>query len=167
MQLTGAQGRLEAEKKQGEALDKMSKDRERLSRCWWENRIEELGLDELQMFKAAMEVLKKNVTEHVHNMNGPANMSVSFFMMNGIIQLDHHLSEKKFVVINGSHGSMRPISAYCFDYGYGCPSCNVQLSTLWEPQNTNVVMLLEQIQDILQHFLKDSRPFIQIKLLLH
>ncbi|KAL6134484.1 hypothetical protein ACLB2K_066715 [Fragaria x ananassa] len=60
MQLIATEGRLEAEKRQGEDLDKMSKHSERSSDCWWEKPIEELGLDELQMLKAAMEELKRN-----------------------------------------------------------------------------------------------------------
>ncbi|XP_062013256.1 agamous-like MADS-box protein AGL61 [Rosa rugosa] len=113
MQLTGTQGRLEAEKKRGEELDKMSKDSQRSSHCWWDKPIEELGLDELQMLKAAMEELKKNVIEQIHKINGPAKFSVPFSVMN----LDHHLSERKFAEINGCHGSMIPSCAY--GYGHG------------------------------------------------
>ncbi|XP_062013266.1 agamous-like MADS-box protein AGL61 [Rosa rugosa] len=118
MQLTQTQGHLEAEKQRGEALDKLSEDSERSSHCWWENSIEELGLDELQTLKAALEELKKNVTEEVHKMNDPCNSAVPFFMMNGI-RLDHRLSERKAVEINVSHGSMIPPSAYSFGYGHG------------------------------------------------
>ncbi|XP_050379776.1 agamous-like MADS-box protein AGL61 [Argentina anserina] len=108
MQLTTTQGRLEAEKKRGEELGKMIKDSEQSSHCWWENPIEELGLDELEMLKAALEELKMNVTEQVHKMNGPATFSVPFSVMNR----DHHLSERKFSEINGCHGSMIPHCAY-------------------------------------------------------
>ncbi|KAL6137599.1 hypothetical protein ACLB2K_062889 [Fragaria x ananassa] len=120
MQLTQIQGRLEAEKQRGEALDKMSEDSERSSQCWWEKSIEELGLDELQILKAAMEELKKNVSEQVHQMNDPCNSSVPFLMMNGF-QTDHHLSDSK-AVENGSqssHCSMIHPSAYSFGYGHG------------------------------------------------
>ncbi|XP_004305275.1 PREDICTED: agamous-like MADS-box protein AGL61 [Fragaria vesca subsp. vesca] len=110
MQLIATEDRLEAQKRRGEDLDKMSKDSEQSSDCWWEKPIEGLGLDELQMLKVAMEELKKNVTEQVHKMNGPAIFSVPLSVMN----LDHHLSERKFAEINGCHGSMIPRA-----YGHG------------------------------------------------
>ncbi|XP_050383188.1 agamous-like MADS-box protein AGL61 [Argentina anserina] len=119
MQLTQTQGHLEAEKQRGEVIDKMREDSERSSQCWWEKSIEELGLDELHILKAALEELKKNVTEEVHQMNDPCNSSVPFLMMNGI-QTDHHLSDRNFFEPNGSDGIMIPPSAaYSFGHGHG------------------------------------------------
>ncbi|GMP74264.1 hypothetical protein CsSME_00031727 [Camellia sinensis var. sinensis] len=52
---------LEAEKKRGEELNKMRK----ASRdgCWWEAPVSELGLQQLEQLKVAMEDLKKNVAK--------------------------------------------------------------------------------------------------------
>ncbi|XP_028096092.1 agamous-like MADS-box protein AGL62 [Camellia sinensis] len=61
LQLTEALDMLEAEKKRGEELNKMRK----ASRdgCWWEAPVSELGLQQLEQLKVAMEDLKKNVAK--------------------------------------------------------------------------------------------------------
>ncbi|XP_062020665.1 agamous-like MADS-box protein AGL62 [Rosa rugosa] len=92
MHLTRISNQIETERKRGESLDKLSK----TSECWWENPVDELGLDELRILKAAMEELKKNVNEQANriwmessNTTSIANNSSSFFMMNNA----HHKFE--------------------------------------------------------------------------
>ncbi|XP_068319652.1 agamous-like MADS-box protein AGL62 [Pyrus communis] len=64
MRLTQVVNQLEAEKNCGEALDKISKASEK--QCWWERLVDELGFHELQILKASMEDLKKNVTKQAN-----------------------------------------------------------------------------------------------------
>ncbi|XP_004292056.1 PREDICTED: agamous-like MADS-box protein AGL61 [Fragaria vesca subsp. vesca] len=92
MQLTRISNQVETERKLGESLDKMSK----TSECWWENPVDELGLDELRILQAALEELKKNLNEQTNriwmessNTTNIANNSSSFFMTNN----GHHLSK--------------------------------------------------------------------------
>ncbi|KAL2477401.1 Agamous-like MADS-box protein AGL62 [Forsythia ovata] len=59
MQLTNMLSQLEAEKQCGEELSKIRKASQ--GTCWWEAPINEIGLQELEQLKAAMEELKKNV----------------------------------------------------------------------------------------------------------
>ncbi|CAL9004704.1 unnamed protein product [Prunus brigantina] len=67
MVLTQTQKHLEAEKKRGQELDEMNKAGQGSSRrCWWENPIDEMGLHEIQILKAAMKEVKKNVIEQVN-----------------------------------------------------------------------------------------------------
>ncbi|CBI27469.3 unnamed protein product, partial [Vitis vinifera] len=53
------QAHLEAEKKRGEALDKTTKAFQR--QCWWAAPVEELNLEQLQMLKVSLEMLRKKV----------------------------------------------------------------------------------------------------------
>ncbi|KAL6288940.1 hypothetical protein Pyn_26372 [Prunus yedoensis var. nudiflora] len=70
MVFTQTQNHLEAEKKRGQELDEMSKAGQGSSRrCWWENPIDEMGLHELEMMKAAMKELKKNVIKQVNKIS--------------------------------------------------------------------------------------------------
>ncbi|XP_050363535.1 agamous-like MADS-box protein AGL62 [Argentina anserina] len=93
MHLTSISNQIEAERKDGESLEKMSK----ASECWWENPVDELGPDELRTLKAAIEELKKNVNEQANriltessNTSSIAhNNSSSFSLMNNA----HHYSK--------------------------------------------------------------------------
>ncbi|CAL9022653.1 unnamed protein product [Prunus brigantina] len=107
MQLTQIVNQLEAEKKHGEALDKMSKASQ--NQCWWEMPVDELGLHELQILKASVEELKRNVNKQANRIlmessypSAAANYSSSpLSMMNnigGLVQRDiddHYRFESK------------------------------------------------------------------------
>lgn len=114
MQLTRISNQVEAERKRGESLDKMSK----ASECWWENPVDELGLDELQILKSAMEDLKKNVNDQANRIwmkssnITTANNSASFFVMNNA----HHLFESS--PSSGQVGSGSIIIPSAYDIGY-------------------------------------------------
>lgn len=115
MQLTRISNQVEAERKRGESLDKMSK----ASECWWENPVDELGLDELQILKAAMEDLKKNVNDQANriwmkssNTTTTANYSASFFVMNNA----HHLFESSPSSDQVGSGSINIPSAHDICY---------------------------------------------------
>ncbi|KAB2600665.1 agamous-like MADS-box protein AGL62 [Pyrus ussuriensis x Pyrus communis] len=124
MQLTQVVNQLEAEKKCGEALDKISKASEK--QCWWERPVEELGFHELQILKASLEELKKNMTKQANGIlmessaAAVANCSSSsspFFMMNinGVVQGDDLRCFESKIKPTNQHGS-----AYSFGYaGHG------------------------------------------------
>ncbi|KAK2386171.1 agamous MADS-box protein AGL62 [Trifolium repens] len=59
IQLTQLLNHLEIEKKQGEEIEHMRKDRQR--KFWWESPIDELGLNELVQLKGSIEELKQNI----------------------------------------------------------------------------------------------------------
>ncbi|KAK9941745.1 hypothetical protein M0R45_007440 [Rubus argutus] len=114
MQLTRISNQVEAERKRGESLDKMSK----ASECWWENPVDELGLDELQILEAAMEDLKKNVNDQANRIwmessnTTTANNSAPFFVKNNA----HHLFESSPSSDQVGSGSIIIPSAY--DIGF-------------------------------------------------
>ncbi|XP_034694434.1 agamous-like MADS-box protein AGL62 [Vitis riparia] len=59
MELTEVLKEVEAEKKRGEALDKTTKAFQR--QCWWAAPVEELNLEQLQVLKVSLEMLRKKV----------------------------------------------------------------------------------------------------------
>ncbi|GMH18765.1 hypothetical protein Nepgr_020606 [Nepenthes gracilis] len=61
-QLTLVLDLLEAERRCGEVLDQSKKSSGH--RRWWEARVDELGMDELELLQSAMEALKCNVANH-------------------------------------------------------------------------------------------------------
>ena len=74
MQLTQLTNQLEAEKKRGEALNRMRKAGQ--AEHWWEAPIEGLGLQQLEQLKGSLEELKKNVAKQadrllIQNSNPP------------------------------------------------------------------------------------------------
>ena len=54
------------EKKRGGELEKMREAGR--SQWWWENPIDEMGLEEVELLKSSMEELKKNVTTQVYQL---------------------------------------------------------------------------------------------------
>ncbi|KAL2460342.1 Agamous-like MADS-box protein AGL62 [Abeliophyllum distichum] len=74
MQLTNMLSQLEAEKQFGEELSKIRKASQ--GTCWWEAPIDEIGLQQLEQLKAAMEELKKNVANEVERLTGEASNSL-------------------------------------------------------------------------------------------
>ncbi|KAK7390999.1 hypothetical protein VNO78_19273 [Psophocarpus tetragonolobus] len=77
MQLTQVFNHLEIEKKRGEDLDHVRKTRQR--QFWWENPVDDLGLDELLQLKLSIEDLKKNTEKHASKfmLEHPTNISSS------------------------------------------------------------------------------------------
>ncbi|XP_030941719.1 agamous-like MADS-box protein AGL62 [Quercus lobata] len=74
VQLTQLTNQLEAEKKRGEALNRMRKAGQ--AEHWWEAPIEGLGLQQLEQLKGSLEELKKNVAKQadrllIQNSNPP------------------------------------------------------------------------------------------------
>ncbi|XVE48642.1 hypothetical protein DITRI_Ditri01bG0018300 [Diplodiscus trichospermus] len=61
IQLSMLLEQIETEKKRGEALDKIRKAGQ--NQCWWQAPIDELGLNELQQLRIALEELKSNVAK--------------------------------------------------------------------------------------------------------
>ncbi|EEF31667.1 mads box protein, putative [Ricinus communis] len=68
VKLIHALNQLEAEKKRGEALNRMRKSSQ--SMCWWEAPVDELGLQELEQLRYALEDLKKNVAKEIDRVLG-------------------------------------------------------------------------------------------------
>ncbi|OVA03220.1 Transcription factor [Macleaya cordata] len=65
-QYTKALNELEAEKKRGMELKKVRRDSR--NKHWWNKPIEELGLQELELLKAAMDELKDNVADRANKL---------------------------------------------------------------------------------------------------
>ncbi|KDP37622.1 hypothetical protein JCGZ_06965 [Jatropha curcas] len=81
-QLTGIINQLEKEKNKGEALNQIRKSSQ--NQCWWESPIDELGLQELQYLRNALEELKKNVSKQVNKILLNSANSLPFLESNGI-----------------------------------------------------------------------------------
>ncbi|GLT43082.1 hypothetical protein SLA2020_170550 [Shorea laevis] len=71
--LTQLLNQLEVEKKQGEAFDRIQKEVRR--QCWWAAPIEELGVQQLEQLRAALQELKKNVGRQINQILYAANSS--------------------------------------------------------------------------------------------
>ncbi|XP_028792881.1 agamous-like MADS-box protein AGL61 [Neltuma alba] len=88
MQLTQLLGQLEMERKRGEELDQVRKVRQR--QFWWENPIEELGLNELQQVMVSMEELKKELGK----------------MASKMLMEHNSLATDSSVIVGGGHGGL-------------------------------------------------------------
>ena len=78
MQLTQVLNQLEMAKKRGDALKQMRKASQ--VECWWEAPVEELGYEQLEILKASLENLKKNVALHmVDNLMIEASSTPTFY----------------------------------------------------------------------------------------
>ncbi|OVA03221.1 hypothetical protein BVC80_8117g5 [Macleaya cordata] len=64
-QYSEALNELDAEKKRGMELEKVRRDSR--NQHWWEKPTEELGLQELELLKAAMDEIKEIIAEHPAN----------------------------------------------------------------------------------------------------
>ncbi|XP_052171279.1 agamous-like MADS-box protein AGL62 [Diospyros lotus] len=119
-QLTEVMNQLEGEKKRGEEL---MGGKARKERCWWEAPIQELGMQQLEQLKAAMEDLKKNVTKQVekaaaaNNNNNNVNVAPPSFFIGSSSSTAADVDVK----LSAGHGlglSMTP-QGYTLGYGYG------------------------------------------------
>ena len=66
MELTEVLKQVEAEKKQGEALENATKALQR--QCWWAAPVEELSMEQLQVLKTSLEMLRKDVARQADNL---------------------------------------------------------------------------------------------------
>ncbi|XWS71171.1 hypothetical protein CRYUN_Cryun03dG0116200 [Craigia yunnanensis] len=83
VQLTQLLDMLEVEKRKGEALEEI-KDAGR-RQCWWQAPIDELGLNELQQLRIALEDLKSNVTKQANQVLAESSNCWPFLAANGTI----------------------------------------------------------------------------------
>ncbi|XWS73569.1 hypothetical protein CRYUN_Cryun02cG0140400 [Craigia yunnanensis] len=83
VQLTHLLDMLEVEKRMGEALEEISEAGRR--QCWWQAPIEELGLDELQQLRIALEELKRIVTKQANQVLVESSNCWPFLAANGTI----------------------------------------------------------------------------------
>ncbi|CAL5411446.1 unnamed protein product [Camellia sinensis] len=116
LQLTEALDMLEAEKKRGEELNKMRK----ASRdgCWWEAPVSELGLQQLEQLKVAMEDLKKNVAKQSEKIQMEESNPWRFFEAGSSSVGGHVGGASHDVKVSGLGLSMTP-HGYTFGYGHG------------------------------------------------
>ncbi|KAL7212797.1 hypothetical protein ACSBR2_015474 [Camellia fascicularis] len=116
LQLTEALDMLEAEKKRGEELNKMRKaSRER---CWWEAPVSELGLQQLEQLKVAMEDLKKNVAKQSKKIQMEESNPSRFFEAGSSSMGGHVGGASHDVKVSGLGLSMTP-HGYTLGYGHG------------------------------------------------
>ncbi|XP_060667191.1 agamous-like MADS-box protein AGL62 [Ziziphus jujuba] len=111
VELSQLMNQLESESKRGDALEKMRKVGRK--QCWWENPIEELGLQEMEQLKASMEELKKNVTRQAYQLmneiNSVTNTDCSeYFVMNNGVRQSVDIFERKSTVIISSSSTNIP-----------------------------------------------------------
>ncbi|KAL7243496.1 hypothetical protein ACSBR1_015818 [Camellia fascicularis] len=118
LQLTEALDMLEAEKKRGEELNKMRK----ASRdgCWWEAPVSELGLQQLEQLKVAMEDLKKNVAKQSEKIQMEESNPWRFFEAGSSSMGGHVGGASHDVKVSGLGLSMTPHGhGYTLGYGHG------------------------------------------------
>lgn len=77
-QLSAILNQLEFEKKREIEIEKIKK--AKIGKNWWENPVNELGLDELEQLKLGMEEFKKNVTKQMQKIIFEASNTPTFFL---------------------------------------------------------------------------------------
>ncbi|KAL7199053.1 hypothetical protein ACSBR2_021356 [Camellia fascicularis] len=116
LQLTEALDMLEAEEKRGEELNKMRKASG--DRCWWEAPVSELGLQQLEQLKVAMEDLKKNVAKQSEKIQ-MEELNPSRFFVAGSSSMGGHVGGASHdAKVSGLGLSMTP-HGYTLGYGRG------------------------------------------------
>lgn len=118
--LTRLLGLLAAEKKRGEELE-LAKNASR-RHCWWENPVEELGLNQLQQLKNALEELKKNVGRQANRiLVQSANPSASMAMEvnDNSNHYEYKVNEMNQKMMNNINGGSTFSHVYNFGYGHG------------------------------------------------
>ncbi|THG10413.1 hypothetical protein TEA_025184 [Camellia sinensis var. sinensis] len=116
LHLTEALDTLEAEKKKGEELNKMRKDSR--DKCWWEAPVSELGLQQLEQLKVAMEDLKKNVVKQGEKIQMEESNPSRFFAAGSSSMGGHVGGGPHDVKVSGLGLSMTP-HGYTLGYGHG------------------------------------------------
>lgn len=116
-QLTQVQNQLEAERKRGEEISEMRKANRR--EYWWEAPVDELGLEELQQLRMAMEELRKNVENQKVNkimiQSSAINPSVYFGGVNPSYKKEP-TDNDEFIVASNSMPA-----GFISGYGQGLP----------------------------------------------
>ncbi|KAL7212795.1 hypothetical protein ACSBR2_015472 [Camellia fascicularis] len=116
LQLTETLDKLEAEKKRGKELNKMRKASR--DRCWWEAPVSELGLQQLEQLKVAMEDLKKNVAKQSEKIQMEESNPWRFFETGSSSVGGHVGGASHDVNVSGLGLSMIP-HGYTLGYGHG------------------------------------------------
>ncbi|KAL7236225.1 hypothetical protein ACSBR1_019478 [Camellia fascicularis] len=116
LHLTEALDTLEAEKKKGEELNKMRKDSR--DKCWWEAPVSELGLQQLEQLKVAMEDLEKNVVKQGEKIQMEESNHLRFFAAGSSSMGGHVGGGPHDVKISRLGLSMTP-HGYTLGYGHG------------------------------------------------
>ncbi|KAI7999778.1 Agamous-like MADS-box protein AGL62 [Camellia lanceoleosa] len=107
---------LEAEKKRGEELNKMRKASQ--DAFWWEAPVSELGLQQLEQLKVAMEDLKKNVAKQSEKIQMEESNPWKFFEAGSSSMGGHVGGASHDVKVSGLGLSMTP-HGYTLGYGHG------------------------------------------------
>lgn len=105
--LTELINQLEVEKNRGEEFTKMSNARKEM--CWWEAPINELGIEDLEQLKMAMEGLKRNVDKQAEKITMEASNLGTFFQGSSSRGLGHA----------GGSGMGLSMTPYGYALGYG------------------------------------------------
>ncbi|KAL3538763.1 hypothetical protein ACH5RR_002129 [Cinchona calisaya] len=119
MQLTEMLNQLEADRKRGEELIKLRKaNREK---CWWEAPVNELGVEELEQLKVAMEELKKNVAKQAEKLivDASNNMTALFGTSSEHVVGPSNIIDVKVQNPPGLGLSMTPHGSFSTFLGYG------------------------------------------------
>ncbi|OVA10843.1 Transcription factor [Macleaya cordata] len=117
-QYTEALTELEAEKKRGMELKKVRRDSR--NQHWWKNPIEELGLQELERLKAAMDKLKDNVADRASELL----IKDSHFMPTADPIGTSSSTQYRYPFEpnpNNLHASAVPNHGYDYRFGFGSP----------------------------------------------
>jgi len=96
MQLTQILNQLEAEKRHSETLNQMRKSSR--SQCWWEAPVEELGLQELEQLRDALEELKKRLTKQTNKILIESSNSLPFLPVYGTGQIGNFETKPEICV---------------------------------------------------------------------
>ncbi|OVA10841.1 Transcription factor [Macleaya cordata] len=123
-QYTEALNELDAEKKRGMELEKVRRNSK--NQHWWEKPIEELGLQELELLKAALDEVKEIVAEHRADelLIDSSHFTPFLPIMNPIGMSSTTPNGYPFEPNpnpNHLHTSVLPQHDYGFGFGFGCP----------------------------------------------
>ncbi|KAI3705219.1 hypothetical protein L1987_75453 [Smallanthus sonchifolius] len=145
LQLMYMLNELEAEKKRTEVLDEMRKDSR--SQFWWEARIEDLNLHELEQLKGSMEELKKTVVMQANKIFAESSDSVSLFGANNSIRggFDHY--EMKLAGIISSSSGASHIHSYGYVHGLLLSHLHFLISNNTKPTTLNQTCPLDVAQE--------------------
>lgn len=124
IQLTHLLEQLEIEKRKGEALDEIRK-ASLQNQCWWQAPVDELGLNELQQLRIALEELKKNVANQTDKVlvqssaNDDHNWQFLAVNNGGIGQHFNPFENKLVSEINLNCANVTDHHQQVYGYGFG------------------------------------------------
>ncbi|KAL3515393.1 hypothetical protein ACH5RR_022295 [Cinchona calisaya] len=117
MQLTEMLNQLEAERKRGEELAKHRKASQ--GKCWWEAPVSELGLQELEQLKVAVENLKKNVVKQAEKLMAVEASNTAAFLGASSSMGGGHVGPSNIDATKVPHGLGLSMTPHGFTMGYG------------------------------------------------